>query len=233
VLTTWRNDYGRPSTITAEKVAAIIQGVRAGMSYTGAAKRVGVYQQLASWWKTMGTKLDLRDDLDYSKLSEAEQLYIVLARGVTLAEGTYEWEQLCKLHREAEGDWRARAWLLERRFPEEWSRKLQLRVDLFPSLPQQPAEPPPVGPPTAERLQALRALAAEHGISSTATEPQPTAAGDGRCAEGVHRMGAGMRCIHCGASVDGGRPALPAPPQQQAAPRYKVLDDDGRVIREG
>jgi hypothetical protein len=224
VLTEWKRDTGRPSQITAEKVAAIIQGVRAGMSYHGAAKRIGVYHQVAYYWKSKGIALDLDDDLDFDRLTDAERLYILLARGVTRAEGEFEAEQIQLFLEEAEGDWRARGWLLERTFPESYSLKQHLRVDMQVSVPAAPIDPPVINViPIEERLRSWFELAREEGIDP---EEQPSNQPD--CAKVDHRLGAAMHCIDCGEHV-ASHSALAAPPPAAAAPRWRIIDGDGRV----
>jgi transposase len=234
VLTKWREPYGRPPQITTERVARIIGGVREGMSFTGAAKRAGVYNQLAFYWRTTGTKLDLRDDVDPSRLTEAEKLYILLARGVTLAQGEYEWEQTRKLHQEAEGDWKARAWILERRFPEVWGRKVQLRVDWFPQAAQLDGGEAVDEPTTAERVRVLMELAHQLGIQEPEPKEPAAVQPHAPCKQGLagHTPGPDLRCTVCGEQLweqPAARPlASYEPPAEECEHLYGMQHDRHR-----
>jgi hypothetical protein len=83
VLDTLIRPPGQRSTITADEVAAIVEDVRTGMGVRGAAWRQGRSQQCVQRWVTKGEQLWMREGVEFDNLSETDQLYVALARGVT------------------------------------------------------------------------------------------------------------------------------------------------------
>jgi transposase len=154
VLAPYQKQVGRPSTITPELVTALVQDVWSGLSFFWASKRRGLSHQRTLRWKQKGEQLMARDDLDPDQLTEAERLYVQLALDVGIAQAEFELAQLRRLLQDGEGDWRAPAWVLERRFPERWGRRAHLRVDA--AYPAVPTDPPVIAlVPLREQVRAL------------------------------------------------------------------------------
>jgi hypothetical protein len=209
VLAPYQKPVGRPPTITLALTARIIGEVRGGLGLRSAAWRSGVSQQCAQRWKTKGEQLWANEELDPSRLTEAECLYILLARGIGEAEAELERELVDNLRRDGQGDWRAWAWWLERRWPEVYGRKAELRVDLFRLPPPEPTEQLDE-PTTAERMHALDEAGQQLGVTVPGERSAERPSNRDDCAQLGHRPGAGMRCVGCGKDLAGDRPAIEA-----------------------
>jgi transposase len=96
---------GRKSKYTPQTVAKIVQAIELGATYALAAGYAGItFETLNVWRKTK------------SGFSEALQE----------AEGKAAITWLAKIEREASnGDWRAAAWKLERRYPQDYGKTVQ------------------------------------------------------------------------------------------------------------
>ncbi len=103
-----RGKPGRPSKFNPELLDTICKGVRLGLSYERAAENAGVGRTILHRWMTAEAAGDLR------------------FRGVTdaLAKARAEGETrlLARVIKAGEEDWRAAAWILERRHPEQYAR---------------------------------------------------------------------------------------------------------------
>jgi transposase len=158
VLAPYQRPVGRPSTITPELVTALVEDVGSGLSFFWASKRRGLSHQRTLRWKQKGEQLMASEELDVSRLTEAECLYVRLARDVGITQAEFELAQIRRLLRDGGGDWRAPAWVLERRFPERWGRQARLRVDAVYSAPPAVSVEPVEG-----RLRALFEYGREQG----------------------------------------------------------------------
>lgn len=94
----------RPSKYTAERVERLLHGIRLGWRYELACAYAGVHYATFARWR-----------LAFPQFCEA----------VKEAEAQGEATSLRAIHAAASaGEWRAAAWLLERRFPETYGRRV-------------------------------------------------------------------------------------------------------------
>jgi hypothetical protein len=103
---------GRPHKLTAAVQGRIVEAVRAGATREQAAAAAGIGKRTLQRWLAQGegNRPPARFERFAAALREAEAGMVVDA-----VEGIQEAARA--------GDWRARAWLLERRHPAEWGRR--------------------------------------------------------------------------------------------------------------
>ncbi len=100
----------RPTTPTPELVEAICARVRIGVPVEAAAASLGVMPATLAAWNERG------------KRQEAPGACRELLQAVARAEAACQLHLVALLQRHARNDWRAAAWLLERRWPDEWGQ---------------------------------------------------------------------------------------------------------------
>jgi transposase-like protein len=118
---------GRPSKLTPQVESIVLNGIRCGASYKGACVAAGIHPTTLSAWKR---KAKEQPHSEYGafirKLRKADQEGIVAC--------------VAHIQKAAQKDWRAAAWLLERRDPKRFSMKYRVEhggkteltlVDLF------------------------------------------------------------------------------------------------------
>lgn len=111
---------GRKTTYTKEKGDEICSYVSIGLSYTDAIRLAGIPERTFYQWKKNGenNKTPYKEFLQELKKAEA----------------AFKAVHTQRLQRAAEaGTWQASAWLLERKFPEEYGRSVH-RVEQSGSL---------------------------------------------------------------------------------------------------
>lgn len=104
-----------PTKFTAETVRAILTGIRSGLPYRLAAEAAGVSYQTFNEWQQgrfpRGADKELKvaflDQLTRAKGQSAARLTALISTAAT-------------------EDWRAAAWLLERRFPQDYAKDASL-----------------------------------------------------------------------------------------------------------
>ncbi len=108
----------RPSKLTAEVSEKIVRAIRAGNYPAVAAAHTGVHPSTYYRWMERGElDGDAPEDDPYRRFrAEVE-------RAIADAEAA---EVGLVLKAARDGDWRAAAWLLERRFSERWGRRERL-----------------------------------------------------------------------------------------------------------
>lgn len=109
-MTVRRRRRGRPSGFTPERARAILGGISRGLSYKHSAQLAGISYMTFNRWRKDGARADapaeLRDFCDHLGQAEARNADTLL-RAISMAG--------------RRRDWRAAAWILERRFPDEWA----------------------------------------------------------------------------------------------------------------
>jgi hypothetical protein len=103
---------GRPDKLTSAVHDRIVAAVRAGAHREQAAQAAGVARSTLQAWLARG------------EASDAPVRFQKFAAEVREAEATFEVGAAAVISRAAiAGDWRAQAWLLERRHPARWGRR--------------------------------------------------------------------------------------------------------------
>ena len=99
------------SKFTPETVQKIISSVRLGLTYMRAAQLAGISHKTLNDWVNRG------------KASESEQ-YVKFYEDLQKANAECEVRHAGSLAEASRYDWRASAWVLERRFARDWGRHL-------------------------------------------------------------------------------------------------------------
>jgi len=110
---------GRPTKLTEATLARFIALVRAGNYGTCAAAAIGIKRQVFYRW------------LERGAADEAAGRNTIFARfNTAYAQASAEAEAGCvaTIRRASTDNWTAAAWLLERKFPDRWSRKERMEV---------------------------------------------------------------------------------------------------------
>lgn len=107
---------GRPSKLTPALATAILSAIAKGSHFHPACAAAGVSGTTASRWIESGSR-----DLEAGLRSDFAQFVEGLQQACALAETSLG----TKIYSQAEIDWRAGAFLLERRFPDRWGKKEQ------------------------------------------------------------------------------------------------------------
>lgn len=109
---------GRPTKLTDDLAAKIVQVIRAGNYREVAARFAGVAPETLTRWLTRGEK-------------EKCGVYATFRQSVLEAEEAAEIESVgCIRRLVKDGDLKAATWYLERKFPERWGRKDHLRAEV-------------------------------------------------------------------------------------------------------
>lgn len=139
-------EIGRPTKKTEQRVEALLQSLRAGASRQRAAALAGIHRDTLYEW--------MKQDPAFSDAIEKAEAFAesrFLARVATAAEN--------------EKSWQAAAWILERRFPNEWRRREGVEVS---GTEGKAIEVKSVGDPEADaaRLAATLGLLEQLGVVS-------------------------------------------------------------------
>ncbi|MBY0274724.1 hypothetical protein K2Z84_05250 [Candidatus Binatia bacterium] len=102
---------GRPPKLTPELQQRIIQAIQGGAYREKAAQFAGIAPETLSRWMS-------RRGSPYAEFSQA----------VLEAEAHASVIMALRVSAAAKDDWRAAAWWLERKFPDEWGRKDQHKI---------------------------------------------------------------------------------------------------------
>ena len=110
---------GRPvgsTRLTKGIREAIIKGIRLGLTYDRAARLAGIHPRTFYLWKQKGAQ-------------GKAPVYVHFLQALKKAEVEGEAAAINQIVKAAkDGTWQAAAWLLERRFPQRWSRVQKLEV---------------------------------------------------------------------------------------------------------
>ena len=113
---------GRPSQLTPKLKKDFLDAIAAGSHYEPACAYVGIsYTTFRQWMQ--------RGQGTHSRKSSAE--YVDFVEAVHLAEAKGEISAIAAIRGATKKDWRAAAWMLERRHPDRWSvtQKIQLQLE--------------------------------------------------------------------------------------------------------
>jgi hypothetical protein len=107
----------RRSKYTAELAAHVVRAVGLGLSLSAAGENVGLDSATVLRWRQAG--------------EQGRQPYADFAVAIKKAEANFQETLLSEIHVAARTTWQAGAWLLERRFPQYWSRHERMTTSDF------------------------------------------------------------------------------------------------------
>ena len=113
--------FHQPRLLTPEVQEAICEAMEFGATLEIAAQAAGIGARTLDEWLQHGRK-ELRENPD------AEGPCANFVRAVNIASAKLERDLLANIQAEAEKNWTARAWLLERKFPQRYAKVDRLRV---------------------------------------------------------------------------------------------------------
>lgn len=128
----------RPTKLTPEAQERICQAIRLGATYEHAAQRGGIgYSTLRDWVLRGEAELDRVADNPRASIRADELIYVEFSEALKEAESDGILANLAHIRKAAQGDednrpqWQAAAWLLERRHPNIYGRRVvDSRVEL-------------------------------------------------------------------------------------------------------
>lgn len=115
---------GRRHKLTPEVSARICEGIRLRMSHKHAAVRGGVSEAVFYKWMANGEQLERQiDDGKSPRMNARDKACLQFVKDVRRAISDGQAALLALVHQGAREDWRAASWILERRHPEDFSKR--------------------------------------------------------------------------------------------------------------
>ena len=102
----------RPTDCTPELTAALCAELRLGMSIRAACQHVGIDDSTYRKWMMRG--------------ADGEEPFVTFRTEATRAKADGIRALVATVRKAAQDDWRAAAWILERREPDDWSRRTEI-----------------------------------------------------------------------------------------------------------
>lgn len=134
----------RPTKLTDEIIDLLVKGIKSGLTYNDAAQLAGIHKRTLERWRKKG---ELAKSGPYCrfyrsiKKAEVEARMILLTRINDASAGRQvvrekrvernangEVKRIVKITRTLPPVWQAAAWILERRYPDEFGRNAKPRV---------------------------------------------------------------------------------------------------------
>jgi len=107
---------GRKTKLTPEVQKRIVESVRLGAPYCLAAQSGGIGESTLYDWMERGEKGERREQKD---------IYVEFAKAIKEAESACFNAMLGRIQLAASTSWQAAAWLLERRYPQQFARTMK------------------------------------------------------------------------------------------------------------
>lgn len=111
---------GRPSKFTVEVRQKILDSITAGATYDLAAQFAGVSYDTFNTWMKKAKRENSKDP--------EQAAYVAFANAVEQANAQMAVSALTAI--QLSGEWQARAWILERRFPEQYGKQLTVDISI-------------------------------------------------------------------------------------------------------
>jgi len=117
---------GRRIKLTGEAIGGICEYIKEGSTVAHACMASGISRRTYYYWIERGEQVEEKE-ANEEILTEEEGLFLQFIQAIRKAEA----ECQIKLVREISNDknWQSKAWLLERRFPEDWARKDRMQLE--------------------------------------------------------------------------------------------------------
>ena len=118
------SNAGRRHKLTPEVSARICEGIRLRMSHKHAAVRGGVSESIFYTWMREGEAIERRLDAgEKVRKTHYQRACYQFLQDVRRAVSDGQAALIALVHQGAREDWRAASWILERRHPEDFSKR--------------------------------------------------------------------------------------------------------------
>lgn len=122
---------GRPTRLTPSVEKKVIKALKDGNYIETAAALAGISKSsIYEWLKRGAREIQRLEDNPRARLKKEEEPFVRFSDAVEKAQAMAEARDLSLIGQAAEGDWKAAAWRLERKFPDKWGRKDRLAAEL-------------------------------------------------------------------------------------------------------
>lgn len=119
----------RRTKLTPDRQEVICQNVRLGLPYKTAALLAGICERTFYYWKRRGALERERLEEKGARSRQREIPFLEFLQSLELANAKAQLVLVARIQQAAtDGHWRAAAWLLERRYPDEWGQRARLDV---------------------------------------------------------------------------------------------------------
>jgi hypothetical protein len=153
--------------LTSERIETVCEAVAGAHTYAYAAAAAGISERSLYRYMTDADEALLRFEGD-KELSEREALLCQFAMLLAEAQHFAEDKFLGRIKKASEDQWQAAAWIMERRWPENWSRSAKIKKEEERVIKIQMD----LGAPTRARIidAASRSALLSPGVESLETE---------------------------------------------------------------
>lgn len=110
-----RRKPGRKTILNEELQTKLCDYIKVGVPIRDACHAVGIAESMFYLWQQKG-------------LENKGRPYVLFVKAVEKAKSQSKIRSIVRIDKAANDDWRADAWLLERRFPEEFGKRDQLKL---------------------------------------------------------------------------------------------------------
>ena len=121
---------GRPTKLTPELQAEMVNIIRGGNYVETACAYVGLNKTtFYDWMKRGAREMDRVKKNPKARVRKEEQVYVDFSNAIKKAEAEAEARDVLIIAKAAESQWQAAAWRLERRLPSKWGRQRPYDTD--------------------------------------------------------------------------------------------------------
>lgn len=121
---------GRPTKLTPELQAEMVNIIRGGNYVETACAYVGLNKStFYDWMKRGAREIDRVKKNPKARVRKDEQIYVEFSNAIKKAEAEAEARDVLIIAKAAESQWQAAAWRLERRLPSKWGRQRPYDTD--------------------------------------------------------------------------------------------------------
>lgn len=150
----WRDPLDpKAAPVMLDRGEVIIRTVALGVPDNVACQAAGIHRSTLSRWKARAAEVE---DLDPEALDEGQRRLRDFCNSLTRAEAQSVGFAVAMIHKAMPSDWRAAVALIERRFPGDFSKRVEVKVD--------PTERKPAPIDAGLGLRAEEAFAAAVGL---------------------------------------------------------------------
>ncbi len=134
----------RPTKLTPEVEGRLVQAISVGATYKDACAYAGISYQTFLNWKKRAQRSETQEDEFDDEPEETTDRFVEFFDRIKRAQGEAAVGWLTTISKAVRRDWKAGAWILERRYPESYDRN-RLRPDLIDEVASTPTTGPAPG----------------------------------------------------------------------------------------